>query len=157
MNIRPATLDERDLEAIVHHRRAMFRDMGYADDSALDEMTVRFRPWLRKKMEHGEYLGWFALAADASIASGLGLWLMDWPPHMIGSGRWRGNILNVYTEPARRRKGMARALMQVALEWCAANHVEVVILHSSNEGKRLYEALGFEPTNEMRVIRAASA
>jgi GNAT superfamily N-acetyltransferase len=152
MNIRPATLQEPDLDTILHHRVAMFRDMGHADDSALDAMGARFRTWLRRKMEAGEYLAWFALAPDFSIASGLGLWLMEWPPHMVGSGKWRGNILNVYTEPAYRRKGIARALMQIALEWCAANHVDTVILHASDEGRGLYESLGFAPTNEMRLL-----
>jgi ribosomal protein S18 acetylase RimI-like enzyme len=153
MNIRPATIAESDLEAIVHHRRAMFRDMGYDNESALDVMSARFRPWLRRKMEAGEYLAWFAQASDSSIASGLGLWLMDWPPHMVAAGRWRGNILNVYTEPAHRRQGMARALMQIALDWCAANQLDIVILHSSDEGRGLYESLGFESSNEMRLIQ----
>jgi ribosomal protein S18 acetylase RimI-like enzyme len=151
MNIRPAAIDE--LEVIVHHRRAMFRDMGYADESALELMSARFRPWLWRKMEADEYLAWFALAPDSSIASGLGLWLMDWPPHMVAAGRWRGNILNVYTGPAHRRQGMARALMQIALEWCAANQVDIVILHASHDGRGLYESLGFEPTNEMRLVQ----
>jgi GNAT superfamily N-acetyltransferase len=157
INLRRATLDGSDIEAIVRHRRAMFHDMGYSDDSALDPMSARFRPWLRRKMESGEYLTWFALAPDSSIASGLGLWLMDWPPHMVGASQRRGNILNVYTEPCWRRQGMARALMQVALEWCANNHLDTVILHSSEEGRGLYQSFGFEPTNEMRFIRAASA
>ena len=157
IDIRRATLDVSDIEAIVRHRRAMFHDMGYSDDSSLDAMSVRFRPWLRGKMESGEYLTWFALAPDSSIASGLGLWLMDWPPHMVGASQRRGNILNVYTEPSYRRQGMARALMQVALEWCANNRLDTVILHSSEEGRALYHSFGFEPTNEMRFIRAASA
>ena len=131
----------------------MFRDMGYTDERALDVMSDRFRPWLRRKMEAGEYLAWFALTPDSSIAAGLGLWLMDWPPHMVASGPGRGNILNVYTEPAHRCQGMARALMQTALEWCAGNQVDMVILHSSDDGRALYESLGFEPTNEMRLIQ----
>jgi GNAT superfamily N-acetyltransferase len=150
MQIRPATL--ADVDAILHHRRTMFLDMGYRHEGALDAMTARFHPWLRSKMEAGEYLAWLALAPDGSIAAGLGLWLMDWPPHMIAGGRWRGNIVNVYTEPGYRRQGMARALMQVALDWCAANEVGAVILHSSEEGRPLYESLGFAPTNEMRLI-----
>jgi GNAT superfamily N-acetyltransferase len=157
MSIRPAALAESDFEIIVHHRKAMFRDMGYIDEPTLETMSARFRPWLRRKMEAGEYLAWFALAPDASITSGLGLWLMDWPPHMVGAGKWRGNILNVYTEPPYRRKGIARSLMQIALEWCAANHVDAVILHASDEGRGLYESFGFEPTSEMRFIRAASS
>jgi GNAT superfamily N-acetyltransferase len=153
MTIRQATLDERDLDAIAHHRRAMFFDMGHHDQRALDAMSARFRPWLRGKMQNGEYLAWFALAPDDSIAAGLGLWLMDWPPHMIASGRWRGNILNVYAEPAYRRQGMARALMKQALTWCAANEVDAIILHASNEGRSLYESLGFVAGNEMRLVR----
>jgi GNAT superfamily N-acetyltransferase len=153
MTIRPATLEVSDLDAIIHHRRAMFLDMGYSDERALDAMIAGFRPWLRGKMEAGEYLAWFALAPDSSIAAGLGLWLMDWPPHMVAAGPWRGNVLNVYTEPAHRRRGMARALMHIALEWCANNRVGAVILHASPEGRALYESLGFTPANEMRLIR----
>ena len=153
MTIRPATLEESDLDSIVHHRRAMFLDMGYRDEDALDNMSVRFRAWLQRKMEAGEYLGWFALAPDSSIAAGVGLWLMDWPPHMAVAGSWRANILNVYTEPEHRRRGMARALMQIAIEWCAANQIGAVILHASDEGSALYESLGFTPTNEMRLTR----
>jgi GNAT superfamily N-acetyltransferase len=144
--------EEADLDAIVHHRRAMFLDMGYREEEVA-AMSRRFRPWLRKKVEASEYLAWFALAPDSSIAAGLGLWLMDWPPHVVAGGQWRGNIVNVYTEPGHRRRGMARALMQFALEWCAANEVGAIILHSSVEGRPLYESLGFESTNEMRLIR----
>jgi ribosomal protein S18 acetylase RimI-like enzyme len=72
---------------------------------------------------------------------------------MVAAGQWRGNILNVYTEREHRRRGMARALMQIALEWCAANQVGAVILHASAEGSALYESLGFTPTNEMRLTR----
>jgi len=153
MITRRATLETSDLDSIVHHRRAMFLDMGYRDERALDTMSVRFRPWVRQKMEANEYLAWFVLAPDSSIAAGLGLWLMDWPPHMAAAGQWRGNILNVYTEPEHRRRGMARALMQTALEWCVANQVGAVILHASTEGGALYESLGFTPTNEMRLTR----
>ncbi|HTX34681.1 MAG TPA: GNAT family N-acetyltransferase [Bryobacteraceae bacterium] len=153
MTIRSATPDAADLDAIVHHRRAMFRDMGYSDEHALDAMRADFRPWLQRKMQAGEYLAWFALAPGAAVAAGVGLWLMDWPPHMVASGRWRGNILNVYCEPAHRRRGMARALMEVALAWCAANQVGAVILHASPHGRALYESLGFTATNEMRLIR----
>ena len=70
-----------------------------------------------------------------------------WP-----GGRWRGNILNVYTEPAHRRQGMARALMQIALDWCRANGVGAVILHASPDGRTLHESLGFVATNETRVM-----
>ncbi len=45
--------------------------------------------------------------------------------------------------------------MDTALEWCRANRVQAVILHSSDEGRPLYESLGFKPTNEMRMVLKA--
>ena len=150
ITVRPATLD--DLGITANHRRGMFSEMGYRDQAALDAMLALFRPWLAQKMLAGEYLAWLASDSDGAIVAGLGLWLMDWPPHMIGPGARRGNILNVYTEPPFRRQGIARRLMQLALEWCGANGIRAVILHASEEGRALYEKLGFQPTNEMRLL-----
>ena len=147
--IRQGTLE--DLETIVTHRRAMFREMGYPDEAALGKMSEAFRPWLEQKMRSGEYLAWFAVDAESAIAAGVGLWLMDWPPHMIGPGARRGNILNVYTRPESRRMGHARRLMDAALDWCRLQGVSTVILHASPAGRPLYESMGFESTNEMRV------
>ena len=110
--IRAATL--HDASRISAHRRAMFIDMGHHDQTALDAMIAAFLPWLRKKMVAGEYLAWMAESPDGAVAGGLGLWLMDWPPHMIGPGAPRGNILNVYTEAPFRRQGVARRLMETA-------------------------------------------
>ena len=150
VSIRAAT--PADLETLVAHRRAMFFEMGYRDEAVLDGMTAAFRPWLLERMRTGEYLAWVAEDVDARIAAGLGLWLMDWPPHMIGPGARRGNILNVYTESTHRRRGIARRLMEVALAWCREHGIRAVILHASDDGRALYEQMGFRPTNEMRLM-----
>ena len=140
-----------DLDILVEHRRAMFRDMGYNDETALASMASKFRPWLLEHMNSGDYLAWLVFAPDGSIAAGTGLWLMDWPPHMVGQGARRGNILNVFTDADFRRRGLARELMAVALGWCRENGVDTIILHASPSARALYEALGFAPTNEMRL------
>lgn len=141
----------QDLETLVAHRRGMFHDMGYHDQTALDSMSTKFRPWLLARMNAGEYLAWLAITPEGFIAAGGGLWLMDWPPHMVGSGPRRGNILNVYTKPEFRRRRLARRLMEVIVQWCRENGVDTVILHASPEGRALYESMGFVATNEMRI------
>ncbi len=147
--VRRASVD--DARTIAKHRRSMFRDMGYKDEAALDSMAAKFLPWLEAKMASGEYMAWLAVTADASVVAGAGLWLMDWPSHMAGSSSRRGNILNVFTEPEFRRRGLARCLMEAALEWCRANGIDLVILHASNNGRQLYESMGFHTSNEMRI------
>ena len=147
--IRPAST--ADLETLVEHRRAMFQDMGHSDETAMRAMSEKFRFWLLDHMNAGDYQAWLATAPDGTIAAGTGLWLMDWPPHMIGKGARRGNILNVYTNANFRRRGLARALMQAALDWCKQNGIDTIILHASPSGRSLYEQMGFAATNEMRL------
>jgi GNAT superfamily N-acetyltransferase len=150
--IRLATL--ADVDTLISHRRGMFHDMGYHDNAALDDMCSKFRPWLAAKMESGQYLAWLASPESdpGVIAAGAGLWIMDWPPHMIGSQARRGNIVNVYTAPAYRRRGLARRLMETILDWCRADSLDTVVLHASKEGRPLYDSMGFSATNEMRLM-----
>lgn len=140
-----------DLDTLVAHRREMFRGMGYNDDAAMDSMSACFRVWLLEHINAGDYHAWLISAPDGVIAAGTGLWLMDWPPHMIGKGARRGNILNVYTAEKFRRQGLARHLMDAALDWCRKNQIDTVILHASPAGRSLYESMGFQATNEMRL------
>ena len=159
ITLRPASL--KDAATIVAHRRAMFRDQGYrdqsyrdqgfCDDSVLDAMAAKFHPWVQAKMNADEYLAWFAVTAKGSVVAGVGLWLMEWPPHVIGSSPRRGYILNVFTEPEFRRQGLARKLTETALAWCRTNGIDVAVLHASIDGRPLYQSLGFQNSNEMRI------
>ena len=57
----------------------------------------------------------------------------------------------MYTDPEFRRQGIARRLMQTMIDWCRKEGFVRVDLHASDKGRPLYESLGFEPTNEMRL------
>jgi len=68
--------------------------------------------------------------------------------------RWRSraeSILNMYTEPAFRRQGSARQILETVIVWCRDEGFRSVYLHASGAGRPLYELLGFEP-NEMRLV-----
>jgi GNAT superfamily N-acetyltransferase len=125
--------------------------MGYSDEAAIDSMSAKFRVWLLEHMNAGDYLAWLVAAPDGSIVAGAGLWLMDWPPHMIGRDSRRGNILNVYTAESFRRQGLARDLTNTVLQWCRKNGIDTIVLHASPAGRSLYDEMGFTATNEMRL------
>ena len=57
----------------------------------------------------------------------------------------------MYTEPAARRRGLAKRLLQVMTDWCREHGFSNVSLHASDAGRPLYESFGFRPTNEMRL------
>lgn len=147
--IRQAAL--ADAEQIVTHRRRMFEDMGNKDSDALLRMQTAFRPWLIDHMQRGLYHSWLACTPDGAVVSGSDIWLIDWPAGQYDISSYRGYILNVYTQPEFRRRGLARQLVQTGMSWCYNNHIQVVMLHASPEGRKVYEGLGFTPTNEMHT------
>jgi predicted GNAT family acetyltransferase len=62
-------------------------------------------------------------------------------------------VVNVYTEAAWRRRGIARTLMKTAMEWSVARGYDRMVLHASDAARPLYASLGFAATNEMRWSR----
>jgi ribosomal protein S18 acetylase RimI-like enzyme len=131
-----------DVELICHHREEMFRDAG-ADDGALAVMTDNFRPWLVPRLADGSYFG-FILTSGGRPAGGVGLMLIDWPPHPLHpSHDRRGYVLNLFVEPEHRRRGLARRLMQLAEEELTSRGVSLLVLHATEKGRPLYSGLGW--------------
>lgn len=147
--IREATL--ADLAAVLHHRRAMFEDMGYRDAGALERMLATSGPYIAQGLAEGFYRGWLAEDAAGHVVAGGGVLVHPWVSHPGFPESRRAYILNVYTEPGSRRRGLAREIMQAILAWCRQEGFAAVALHASEEGRPLYQALGFEPSNEMRL------
>ncbi len=146
--IRKATPD--DLSVIMHQRRSMFLDMGH-DVQLVQAMETPFRPWIADRLANGTYQGWFAVDADGQVVAGAGLWLHEWIPSPLAPEPLRGYILNVYTERGWRRQGIARRLVEEILAYCEARQIRLVTLHASDQGRPIYEALGFIPSSEMRI------
>ncbi|PYP00015.1 MAG: N-acetyltransferase [Gemmatimonadetes bacterium] len=146
-----------DAGVLARHRAEMFRDMGELPDDLYDTLIDAARAYFTQAVADGRYVGWVAELDDGSgdIVGGAGLQLRELLPRPDAArGRLvrgpQGLILNVYTERAWRRRGVADALMRELLRWCRGNGVDSVVLHASAKGRPLYEKLGFAPTNEMR-------
>ena len=140
-----------DSAIILHYRRSMFRDMGEGTVVELDRMVEVATPWLARALADGSYRHWLALDASGRIIAGGGVLLCPWPASPQDPCTGRAVILNVYTEPEFRKQGIARQVMLAILAWIKEQGFRAVNLHASKEGRRLYEELGFEATNEMRL------
>ncbi len=139
-SIREATLD--DIDILVHHRLAMFAEMGRPFDAPL--IAELFRGWLRTTMPSGEYHAWLCTTEANAVAAGAGLSVIKWPP---GPSPLRSDraafVYNVYTEVAHRRRGLARRLMETLHEWCARQGIGAIALNASDDARHLYESMGY--------------
>jgi len=146
--IREATAD--DIPEILEQRKRMYQDMGHGEPEALFLMVSTSREFLVKAIPSRHFRGWFAACEGKIVADGAVL-LSPWPSHTYDGECLRATILNVYTYPEYRRRGIARQLMQFMIDWCRNQRLSMVYLHASEGGRSLYESLGFEPTTEMRL------
>ncbi len=113
-------------------------------------MEATSAPFIKAGLEHGSFRGWLAETNDRVVAGGCVV-VVGYPsaPHFTTPRRaW---ILNMYTEPEYRGRGLAKSIIEVMISWCREQGFEWVSLHASDAGRHLYEKLGFKPTNEMRL------
>ena len=148
VRIRKAT--PADIPEILHQRVRMYEDMHYNDANLLTEMARITATYLDEAIRNTTFHAWLACDVDRPIAGGAVI-LSPWLAHPYDLECRRATILNVYTDPEYRRRGIARQLMQIMIAWCKSEGLARITLHASDDGRHLYESLGFEPSNEMRL------
>lgn len=147
--IRKAT--RGDVAEVVRQRRLLFEDVGFGDLAAIPAMEEAMRRYLEVALENASFHAWLASTPAGAAIGGGAVVIHSHPPSTKEVYPRRAQILNVYTDPAHRRRGVARRLMEAMLAWCREQGYATVSLHATDAGRPLYEALGFRPTNEMRL------
>jgi GNAT superfamily N-acetyltransferase len=149
-NILIRSASPADIPEILRQRRRMYEDMHYIGAQTLDAMASLSSAYLKTAMADGSFRAWLAANGDRVVA-GSAVVISPWPAHPYDLECRRATILNVYTDPEYRRRGIARTLMQTIIDWCRREGFPRVTLHASDDGRHLCESLGFEPSNEMRL------
>lgn len=151
--VRAATLDDAD--ALVAHRIAMFADMAVPlDRAALD---AAFRKWIAETMPKGSFRAWLVEDERGAIVAGGGITIIPWPPGPHYLHDRLAFAYNVYTDPAHRRRGIGRMIMDAIHDWCRQNGIGTVGLNTSAEARSLYESMGYRVTPNPMMFYAVSA
>ncbi|HEY6224560.1 MAG TPA: GNAT family N-acetyltransferase [Gemmatimonadales bacterium] len=147
-----------DAPTLARHRAEMFRDMGdLPDDRHYATLLAAAEREIAAWLASGDYVGFVASPQGhpGEIVAGAGIQIRKLLPRPLPNGRGirlspEAIVLNVFTERAWRRRGVAARLMDHVIGWARTNSMASLVLHASPDGRPLYERLGFEPTNEMR-------
>src|SRR4051794_6640333 len=92
--IRPA--GTADLDTPVHHRMAMFADMGVAAGG--DDLAAAFRAWVAPMLAAGAYRAWLVDTRSGETVAGGGMTILPWPPGPQYPANRIAFVYNVYTE-----------------------------------------------------------
>ena len=147
--IRTITAD--DIHDITRLRCAMFESMGYEDPEQLAEVALACQTYFARAIPARQYHGWLAFTtAGVAVASG-GVVVDEHPPGPMSQSGRVGYIMNLYTDPAFRRRGLARQLFERIMDWIRTQGISVAALHATPMGQALYAQYGFADSNEMRA------
>lgn len=144
VRIRQATL--ADLSLLLNYRRAMAEEMDRADERAVNRMIRALEPYLRAAIPEDRWHSWIAEPGGCGSVE-----IVQWVPGRLDPTPRRAWIHSVYIEPQFRRRGIGRQLTQTIIRWCRKRGFDWIYLHASDQGRPLYESLGFVPSSEMRL------
>jgi ribosomal protein S18 acetylase RimI-like enzyme len=119
----------------------------FADEEGRGEQE--WRHWIRPDERHA----WFAEEGGDRFVGIIVVALAERDPRLA-------SIFSMWVDPAHRRLGIGRRLVEAALRWAAdqgALQVELEVNQDMDAARSLYEACGFSPTGRSRVLPTPSA
>ena len=138
-NLRRAGVE--DAASLVRLRAAMLTAMG-SDPATTGWAQACEDAFARRLAEADRFAAWVVDVDGRAVASGVG-WLEEHLPSPSAPDGRHGHIASMSTEPAHRRQGHGRAVLDALLGWFAVAGVPRVDLRATPDGRRLYERAGF--------------
>lgn len=139
MGIQYRKLTEKDLDIFIEMRINQLREEGAKED-------IDLRPALRdnymRHMKDGTFVSWIA-EDEGKIIGTSGMSFVEKPPYFGCPSGKMGLLSSMFTNPAYRRKGIAKELLHRVVEEAKNYGCGTVQITASNMGVKLYTAYGF--------------
>ncbi|MBA3046502.1 MAG: GNAT family N-acetyltransferase [Candidatus Thermoplasmatota archaeon] len=151
MEFRRATID--DIGELVEMRMAMRaeREEGTCPLPA-EEFRARTREYFLNHIPNESIIVWLAMEED-EVAATSGMCIHHVPPTYGNPSGKVGYLVNMFTLPRYRNRGVAAKLLEHLMEEAKARGCDRVALNTSKAGRRIYEKYGFlEVPNEMEYF-----
>ena len=149
--IRSATLADDDLIAN-HFVRMWTEESPTMAQAVLPDGHERVLAFVAEARERLSFAAFIADLDGAPVGSAsCQLHLTPYPNVLKPGFRRYGYVWGVYVEPDWRRRGLARQLTEATLSYLRGLDCTRVILNASPSGRPVYERMGFQPSNEMRL------
>lgn len=148
--IRRATLDDRD--ALVRLRVALMREMGAVEADEEGAFAEAVRRYLRAELPAGRFLAWVAVDGAGAVVACGGLVFSQKPPAPQNHSGREAYIMNMYTEPIWRGRGLAARLFDAIVAHARGAGAGLIRLHATEVGRPLYERAGFRASGTEMVL-----
>lgn len=140
--VRAATVE--DVETMVSLRIEFLAALRGPDFRPSDDFVEKTRSFVVAEQLEGRLHTW--IAEDGRELVGIvSVLLWSRPPQPKDARTTEAYIINMYVPPAHQRRGIGRQLLARCVESAEVLGIRKFLLHSTVEGRSLYELSGFAP------------
>ena len=145
MNIHEAKI--HDIEQLANHHRKMFEEIWEKKNLNFDsikaqEIESAYSEKLRKQLLDGRCKAWLAKNGSQVVASGA-ISIFSYIPVPNDTNLEVAYLHSMYTEKIFRGRKIAQQIIEKAISYCKVNGIHRIALNASDEGKPIYEKIGF--------------
>ena len=132
-------LTDKELDTFIQMRICQLREEGAEEDI---DLVPALRDYYSRHMADGTFVSWLALNGDRIVGTS-GISFVEKPPYFGCPSGKIGLLSSMYTDPACRRRGIARELLSRVIEEARAYGCGTVQITASDMGVLLYTDFGF--------------
>jgi GNAT superfamily N-acetyltransferase len=139
-----------DVESLTTMRLAFLAEI-LPDRKPGPELRDAMSQFFTDALSAGEFVAYLAVA-DSKVIASSGLAFHRHPPSIANPTGREAYIMNMYTLPEFRRRGIATELLSLLVDHARENHCGKVSLHAMANGRSIYVKAGFVAIEtEMRL------
>ncbi len=132
-------LTEKELDTFIAMRITQLREEGATEEI---DLVPALKNYYHRHMADGTFVSWLALDGDKIIGTS-GMSFVEKPPYFGCPSGKMGLLSSMFTNPAYRRKGIARELLSRVIADARDYGCGTVQITASDMGVKLYTDFGF--------------
>lgn len=146
LNYKKATID--DLEMLVETRISVLRAANKLSDHVdMTEVKRQSYEYYQKALSDNTHIAYLVFDGEIWIGAGGVSFFRVMPTYHNPTGK-KAYIMNMYTKPEYRRKGIAYKTLDLLVAESKRNGISEILLEATDMGKPLYEKYGFVKMND---------
>lgn len=147
MNLTYKTATLQDLDVLTEIRiEVLLAANQLPPDTDMREVKAQSRAYYQQALQNASHTAILVFDGDAFIAAGGVSYYQVMPTYHNPTGK-KAYIMNMYTRPAYRRRGIARKTLDLLVQDARKKGITSISLEATAMGRPLYEQYGFRPLN----------
>ena len=132
-----------DLDVLTKTRVEVLRAANKLDDTVdMTQVEKESRDYYQKALADGSHVAVLVFDGETFVGAGGVSFYIVMPTYHNPSGK-KAYIMNMYTTPEHRRKGIAFHTLDILVDACRKRNVTHITLEATDMGRKLYEKYGF--------------